>query len=639
MNTKMLRNQILLLLVLCFSCTITSAQAPPVKQWDKTFGGSDDDQLKTLQQTADGGYILGGYSNSGSSGDKTDPNRGDDDYWVVKIDANGKKQWDKTFGNNAIWSSNYEELTSLQQTIDGGYILGGSSTSFAYNGNGLYWVIKLDSKGNEQWEKSYGTMWSEGEPVRDNRLQYVQQTKDGGYILGGWSECNGTCGINYYLVKIDAKGNEQWEKTYYEDGQLYSLQQTSDGGYILGGIQNVNLWRNRSPHGVLITKIDTNGNMQWEKLFEDPKVGYLKSIKQTPDGGYIFGTYSNLSRDYSVIKTDSTGTQQWTKTFGGSGDDQFSSLQQTSDGGYILGGYSGSDISGAKTAPNKGDADYWIVKIDSSGNKQWDQTYGGSSGDYLFALQQTSDRGYILGGYSNSGVSSDKTDTSRGGADYWIIKLADTTHYDHPKPTICINDVSITEGNSGQTQLKFTVSLNETSDQVVKVCYGTRNGSATAPEDYVATSGTLTFAPGTRSQTVTVLVNGDKQCEGDETFTVQLSDAVNATIKEGIGTGTILNDDLNCNGDTSITLNINGRAIVIAPNPVSSIANLHLNGFSGITTIQLVSLKGNVLKTFKVQGGSISKQFSVAELPNGAYYLAVSDEHGHKQSVKVIVAH
>ncbi len=132
-----------------------------------------------------------------------------------------------------------------------------------------------------------------------------------------------------------------------------------------------------------------------------------------------------------------------------------------------------------------------------------------------------------------------------------------------------------------------------------------------------------------------------RSCEGDETFTVLLSDAVNATIKEGIGTGTIINDDVNCNTDTSSIVNTNpyGRAIVIAPNPVGSIANLYVNGFSGNIIIQLLSLHGNVLKTFRGHGVRITKQFSVAELSNGAYYLSVTDEQGHQQSVKMIVAH
>src|SRR5438128_1276147 len=127
MNTKMLRNQLLLLLVLCFAYTITSAQAPPVKQWDKTFGGSGDDLLnsnQSIQQTSDGGYILGGTSNSNSSGDKTGQSKGDWDYWVVKIDANGNKQWDQTYGG-----AYEDQLCAIQQTSDGGYIIGGYSNS------------------------------------------------------------------------------------------------------------------------------------------------------------------------------------------------------------------------------------------------------------------------------------------------------------------------------------------------------------------------------------------------------------------------------------------------------------------------------------------------------------------------------
>src|SRR6478672_11244232 len=112
----------------------------------------------------------------------------------------------------------------------------------------------------------------------------------------------------------------------------------------------------------------------------------------------------------------------WDKTFGGTGNEWLYVLHQTSDGGYILGGSSTSPISGDKSQSARGMYDYWVVKIDASGNKLWDKTFGGSQHESLPSLQETADGGYILGGWSNSGINGDKSQASKGTYDYWIVK-------------------------------------------------------------------------------------------------------------------------------------------------------------------------------------------------------------------------
>jgi hypothetical protein len=173
---------------------------------------------------------------------------------------------------------------------------------------------------------------------------------------------------------------------------------------------------------------------QWDARFGGSDNDYFHSLQQTADGGYILGgfSYSGISgdktqasqgdADYWIVKTDAGGVKQWDARFGGSNYDFFSSLKQTVDGGYILGGYSGSGNSGDKTQASQGGTDYWIVKTDTGGVKQWDARFGGSDDDGLWSLQQTADGGYILGGYSESGISGDKTQASQGGYDYWIVK-------------------------------------------------------------------------------------------------------------------------------------------------------------------------------------------------------------------------
>src|SRR4051812_45342921 len=168
----------LLLLLFAF---LGFSQAPEI-EWQKTIGGKGNNNLSSIRQTSDGGYILGGYSDSGFSGDKTGDARGQNDYWVVKLDAAGKIQW-----QNSIGGSGNDLLNSIWQTSDCGYILGGSSISpvsgdktentLFYND---YWVVKLDSTGKIQWQK---TIVKSG----DDNLTSIQQTSDGGYVLGGYS--------------------------------------------------------------------------------------------------------------------------------------------------------------------------------------------------------------------------------------------------------------------------------------------------------------------------------------------------------------------------------------------------------------------------------------------------------------------
>ena len=431
-----------------FTCFITyaelHAQAPGIA-WQNTIGGNGNDQLKSLQQTADGGYILGGWSYSNISGDKTENSQGNYDYWVVKLDASGNIQWEKTIGGNSN-----DNLFSIQQTADGGYILGGNSNSNisgdkTENAQGYedYWVVKLDASGNIQWQNTIG-----GDGF--DYLFSLQKTADGGYILGGNSNSNisgdksenSQGGGDYWVVKLDASGNIQWQNTIggNDAERLRDLQQTADGGYILGGTSTSNISGDKTEisqgdFDYWVVKLDASGNIQWQNTIGGNGFDDLGSLQQTADGGYILGGKSNSNisgdktensqgvLDYWVVKLDASGNIQWQNTIGGNGFEYLESLQQTADGGYILGGSSNSNISGDKTENSQGGGDYWVVKLDASGNIQWQNTIGGNDAERLRDLQQTADGGYILGGTSTSNISGDKTENSQGSADYWVVKL------------------------------------------------------------------------------------------------------------------------------------------------------------------------------------------------------------------------
>ncbi len=415
------------------------------KQWDKTFGGNNWDELRALQQTSDQGYILGGSSYSPASFDKSDDSKGEKDFWIVKIDENGNKQWDKTFGG-----SNWDELRSIQQTKDDGFFIGGTSLSDAFgdkseNSKGYwdFWVIKLDKNGNRQWDMTLGGN-------NKDWLTDSKQTSDGGYILGGYSKSRASGdksndprgASDYWVIKIDGTGNRQWDSRFGGIGMdmLYSIQQTLDNGYILGGVSHsgANGDKSDSSRGISdfwIVKIDEYGKKQWDKTFGGDNEDELFSIQQTSDRGYILGGFSKSSSnndktesakggyDFWAIKIDENGNKQWDRTFGGSRYDKLSSIQQTSDSGYIMGGFSESPADGDKSENSLGWYDFWIVKIDKHGNKLWDKSFGGSEYDKLCSVQETLDGGYILGGSSYSSTNKDKTDKSKGDNDYWIIKI------------------------------------------------------------------------------------------------------------------------------------------------------------------------------------------------------------------------
>jgi len=437
--------RITLFIGLCYTGLPAFAQIPGTI-WDKTLGGTGSEYVQVVVQTSDGGYLCGGYSNSGISGDKSQASQGISDYWVVKVSSTGAKEWDKTFGGTGT-----DQLYSLQQTTDGGYILGGLSESGisgdkteALKGSVDYWVVKISSDGVKEWDKGFGG-------TGPDYLQTLRQTSDGGYMLAGISQ-SGIGGdktqaskgnSDYWVVKISNTGTKEWDKTFGGNSAdiLLLLQQTTDGGYMLGGYSQSGLSgdKTQASKGGLndywIVKISSEGIKEWDMTFGGDGYDQLYSFQQTSDGGYLLGGYSNsgISGDKTeapkggfdiwVVKISSSGTIEWDKTIGGSGSEHFYASVQTSDDGYILAGSSTSGISGDKTEASKGSNDYWLVKISGTGVKDWDKSFGGSGSDQLYSFQKTSDGGYILAGLSDSGISGDKTEASQGSYDYWMVHI------------------------------------------------------------------------------------------------------------------------------------------------------------------------------------------------------------------------
>ena len=285
--------------------------------WEKTFGASGNEWANSVKKTSDGGYVVVGDTDS----------FGSPDIYLIKTDSNGSMAWEKTLGVAGI----AEHASSIQEATDGGYIIAGFVSGAGYPDVFDVYLIKTDSNGNLVWDKTFGGAdW--------DLSNSVQQTLDGGYIIAGKTSSFGAGHDDVYLIKTDSSGDLVWEKTFGGTGDDYgnSVQQTADGGYVIaGGIYSYGTGR----YEVYLIKTDSNGNLVWDKTFGGTDWDYGFSVQQTLDGGYIVAGYYSVNTynaDIYLIKTDSGGNAVWEKTFAGEGWDVGLSAQQTSDAGYIV---------------------------------------------------------------------------------------------------------------------------------------------------------------------------------------------------------------------------------------------------------------------------------------------------------------
>ena len=327
-----------------------------------------------VKEAYDGGYIIA----AGSFGTSNE------NMYLIKTDASGNEEWSKSFGEEG--TQQYGK--SVQPTSDGGYIIAGNTEAGGYHEDWDFYVVKTDASGNEEWSKSFG----KDLPDAHERVKSIRTTYDGGYIILGNAGCfcNGYSDFDMYIVKINASGNEQWNRIYEDVGFLEeSIEATSDGGYIISGYQNSRM---------TLFKIDASGNEEWTQSYEGRGRG--NDVQITSDGGYIMtgSTDDDVNSnkwDGYLVKTDASGNEEWSKSFRKSAglSDWFNSVKETSDGGYITVGYT--------TTPGPY-YDMYVVKTDASGNEMWSRTFGGSRDDGAYSVDTTSDGGFIIMGETTS---------------------------------------------------------------------------------------------------------------------------------------------------------------------------------------------------------------------------------------------
>jgi len=463
----MSKGGIWIIILVLLTIGISTNASHSAQYWSKTYGGSDFDSASSIQQTTDGGYIVAGNTKSFGAAIM--------DIWVLKLDNNGNITWQKTYGG-----SKGDYASSIQQTQDGGYIVLGHTYSFGAGWDDV-WVLKLDSSGNVTWQKTYGESDFDDAPS-------IQQTTDGGYIVAGGTGSFDNNNIldsewDILVLKLDSNGNITWQKTYGGSSGEYasSIQQTTDGGYIVAGRTEKPFGPYDIYHDILVLKLDSSGNITWQKTYGRSDFDNdASSIQQTTDGGYIVAglTRDLESADIWVLKLDSSGNVTWQKSYGGIHQDSARSIQQTTDGGYIVAGITDSFGNVSCIFYN-----FWVLKLDSNGNVSWQKTYnGGSDWETASSIQQTTDGGYIVAGKTTMAGKA-FGDFSPSFSDIWILKIdsnggihdCDEIYIDNSNASISNTSVSgvdtnVTAQSSAATVTDTNASVEDSLAEVTTLC-------------------------------------------------------------------------------------------------------------------------------------------------------------------------
>jgi len=366
----------------------TGLPEPPAT-WEKTYGTTASDGAKQVVPTADGGYILAGWTRFTDSEDE--------DVYLLKLGRSGNVMWEKTFGGAKV-----DDASSIALAPDGGYFIAGWTYSLGAGWDDVY-LIKTDASGKMMWEKTFGGSSSD-------RAYSVAPTADGGCIAVGRTKSIGAGSDDVYLIKTDASGNKDWEKTFGGVGRDYGycVAPTADGGYIIAGETS---FFGAGEGDVYLIKTDAAGDSVWTRTYGGIGDDYGYCVVPIADGGYIIVGSTNSSGfggyDVYLSKIGASGDSVWAQTLGGADRDHGYCVAPTADGGYI--------IAGETWSSSAGQADVYLIKTDASGNLEWEKMFGGIGDDRAYSVALTDAGGYIIAGFTKS--------SGAGGSDVYLIKV------------------------------------------------------------------------------------------------------------------------------------------------------------------------------------------------------------------------
>ncbi|TWO32134.1 hypothetical protein E1J38_009920 [Seonamhaeicola sediminis] len=422
------------------SSTEPKIKTPIEKEIDfiKTFGGSKNESARAIIKTLDGGYAILGFTQSVDR-DITNKTNESFDYLLLKYNQDHTLQWQKTYGG----MDDDRGSDIIQTSDGGYLILGSSTSSDGdvskNNGFNDFWILKTNSFGNIIWEKNFGFSGADNGlsiiQTQDSGFLIVgvlDVTASGGQGNTKLSSKR-HAGGDYWSIKLNVAGSLEWSK--YFGGTFtdtpYDVVQTSDKGYIIVGSSDsadVDVENNKGSYDFWIIKISETGELVWKNSFGGSQADEARGIIKTNDGNYlVIGDTRSDDKDVSmnkgaadfwVIKMSPIGELIWEKTFGGSSFDAARSISKTQDGGFIICGSSRSgDID---VSNNKGQNDAWVIKINNNGELLWQKNIGGTEVDLAYDVIELNDGSALVVGESSS--SNLDIQSNKGFSDLLIFK-------------------------------------------------------------------------------------------------------------------------------------------------------------------------------------------------------------------------
>ena len=384
--------------------------------WQKNVESGNQDFLSGLAVTLDGQYLVSGSSIQKNQNPTGNTQNKGYDYHILKLDQQGQKVWEKYFSGNQ-----HDYLSSTVSTREGGFLLAGTSYSSSAldkkdksNGSSDIWLIKIDENGEEEWQKTIGTRYSE-------EAKSVAQTTDEGFVVAGSTNRPklGYGSNDVFITKLDKKGKIIGQVILGGNGldEVEKVIPTKDGGALIGIYSRSGIYEGLSKSRInskdLNTSLKQNSNS--ESSSKNPaNTAESNSDKQNSESydinfyGKSLGNYGE--GDYWIVKLDKNGTVQWEKNFGGNEDDHIRAMAMT-DAGYIIGGESRSQTSGNKRAKLEEGTDLWVLTLDEDGNENWQQSYNFKNRDVLMSINtikettsnnQEATKGFLIGGFTQA---------------------------------------------------------------------------------------------------------------------------------------------------------------------------------------------------------------------------------------------
>lgn len=385
-----------------------------------TLGGTKNESGQSVVKTPDGGYAVLGYTQSMDL-DVLNKTNNSYDYWLIKFDAFGNQEWQKVYGG----SDDDRGQEIINTSDGGYAIIGSSKSQDGdvslNSGFNDFWVLKISNSGNLIWEKSFGYSGSDNGfsiiQTQDNGyliagvIDVTSSDGQGNNRLN----INRHAGGDYWVIKINSVGNLQWSR--YFGGSFtdtsYALSETQTGNFIIVGSSDsddIDINNNKGTYDFWVLKISSSGDLIWEKSFGGSEIDEARDITITENGDFLIVgdsrsvdtdvLYNNGAADIWIIKINADGQLIWEKTYGGTSFDGVQSIQKTLNNYYIVAGNSRS--SDVNLENNNGQNDAWFFKIDSQGVLKWQNSVGGSDIDLLMDIVELENGTIIAVGNSNS---------------------------------------------------------------------------------------------------------------------------------------------------------------------------------------------------------------------------------------------